>query len=145
MPGKRKPVRPASELNLNHAMVYSRDVAASLPFYAERLGCKLIEEFKHEGRTVYARLRSPKGSSTLALHQLEPGQELHAGGVRLYFEVKDLDRFCARLEAAGVQFTQKPKLMPWGWRHAYLNDPDGHEVSIYWAGPKRFRPTRFKR
>ena len=26
-----------------------------------------------------------------------------------------------------------PKDMPWGWRHAYLNDPDGHEISLYWA------------
>jgi hypothetical protein len=27
-------------------------------------------------------------------------------------------------------------MMPWGWRHAYLNDPDGHEISLYWAGEK---------
>jgi hypothetical protein len=31
--------------------------------------------------------------------------------------------------------------MPWGWRHAYLDDPDGHEVSLYWAGRKRFQKT----
>jgi hypothetical protein len=32
--------------------------------------------------------------------------------------------------------------MPWGWEHAYLNDPDGHEVSLYWAGDKRFRKSK---
>ena len=37
--------------------------------------------------------------------------------------------------------TQPPKLMPWGWKHAYLNDPDGHEISLYWAGRKRFQKT----
>jgi hypothetical protein len=31
--------------------------------------------------------------------------------------------------------------MPWGWKHAYLDDPDGHEVSLYWAGAKRFKKT----
>jgi hypothetical protein len=31
--------------------------------------------------------------------------------------------------------------MPWGWKHAYVNDPDGHEVSLYWAGAKRFQKT----
>jgi hypothetical protein len=31
--------------------------------------------------------------------------------------------------------------MPWGWTHAYLNDPDGHEVSLYWAGVKRLRKS----
>jgi len=36
-----------------------------------------------------------------------------------------------------------PKRMPWGWDHAYLDDPDGHEVSLYWAGTKRLRKTAF--
>jgi len=28
-------------------------------------------------------------------------------------------------------------MMPWGSKHAYLNDPDGHEVSLSFAGAKR--------
>jgi len=31
--------------------------------------------------------------------------------------------------------------MEWGWRHAYLNDPDGHEVSLYWAGEMRWKKS----
>ncbi len=58
---------------------------------------------------------------------------------RLYFEVRELDALCKSLQAAGVEMTQLPKPMPWGWTHAYLNDPDGHEVSLYWAGAKRLR------
>ena len=105
----------------------------------DHLGFKLLENFQHEGRSVYARLKSPRGNTTIALHAVAPGDELHTGGIRLYFEVQDLERFCERLESAGVQFSQKPKQMPWGWRHAYLNDPDGHEVSLYSAGAKRLR------
>src|SRR5713101_7988822 len=106
MPVKKKFTRAAaaSALDFNHAMVYSRNVAASLSFYANQLGFKLLENFQHEGRTVYARLKSPKGNTTIALHQLAPGEELHTGGVRLYFEVIDLDRTCDRLESAGLQF-----------------------------------------
>ena len=37
-----------------------------------------------------------------------------------------------------------PRMMPWGWRHAYLNDPDGHEISIYWAGEMRMEKTVMK-
>jgi hypothetical protein len=33
------------------------------------------------------------------------------------------------------------RMMPWGWRLAYLNDPDGHEISIYWAGENRMKKT----
>ncbi len=141
MPAKRKSTRGkgASALTFNHAMVYSRDVAAALRFYADKLGLKLLEDFQHEGRSVYARLKSPRGNTTIALHLVAPGDEPRTGGVRLYFEVRDLDRFCERLESAGVQFSKKPKQMPWGWRHAYLDDPDGHEISLYSAGAKRLR------
>jgi uncharacterized glyoxalase superfamily protein PhnB len=88
----------------------------------------------------YARLRAPQGDATIALHQIGGSiSTVAAEGIRLYFEVKNLDAFCKRLAAGGVVFSQLPKVMPWGWRHAYLNDPDGHEVSLYWAGAKRLR------
>ena len=94
---------------------------------------------------AYARLRSPHGESTIALHLAEPGHEpARNGGMRLYFEVKELDKFCQALETAGVKLSQPPKVMPWGWRHAYLDDPDGNEVSLYWAGMKRLRKTAMR-
>jgi catechol 2,3-dioxygenase-like lactoylglutathione lyase family enzyme len=141
MPAKTKTARDmaGSALTFNHAMVYSKDVATALRFYVDKLGLELLENFQHEGRSVYARLKSPRGKTTIALHAVAPGDELRTGGVRLYFEVRDLERFCDRLESAGVQFSKKPKLMPWGWKHAYLDDPDGHEVSLYSAGAKRLR------
>jgi catechol 2,3-dioxygenase-like lactoylglutathione lyase family enzyme len=140
MPAKKAPrTKSASAPAFNHAMIYSKDVSTALRFYAEKLGFKLLEDFQHDGRSVYARLKSPRGSTTIALHAVAPGDELHTGGIRLYFEVPDLERYCERLESAGVQFSQKPKQMPWGWKHAYLDDPDGHEVSLYSAGSKRLR------
>jgi uncharacterized glyoxalase superfamily protein PhnB len=70
---------------------------------------------------------------------LEPGRTAASDGVRLYFEVKNLDAFCRKLAATGVEFREMPKPQPWGWTHAYLDDPDGHEVSLYWAGAQRLR------
>src|ERR1041385_1856703 len=113
---------PAARLTFNHVMIYVRDPAASLRFYAGLLGFKVLEEFKWQDRMVYARLRSPQGDGTLALHLVEPGKSLESPGLRLYFEVKALEAFCKKLEEAGVVLTQPPKLMPWGWKHAYLND-----------------------
>jgi catechol 2,3-dioxygenase-like lactoylglutathione lyase family enzyme len=136
----RKIAAPA--LVFNHAMVYVRELAPALHFYADLLGFKVIEQYPQ----AYARLRSPRSETTLALHIVEPGKALPpAGGVRLYFETRDLDKLCANLETAGVRFTQPPKLMPWGWKHAYLDDPDGHEVSLYWAGKKRLQEPRAAR
>jgi catechol 2,3-dioxygenase-like lactoylglutathione lyase family enzyme len=141
MPAQKKKRRasPAPALTFNHAMVYSRDVPAAVRFYGGQLGFQVLEEFQGPNTVVYARLEAPRGNATIALHAVAPGQELHTGGVRLYFETKDLERLCKRLEDAGVKFSQPPKVMPWGWKHAYLDDPDGHEVSLYWAGAKRLK------
>lgn len=127
-------------LTFNHAMIYCRDVARSTAFYRDQLGFRVVDEF----RGAYARLCSPTGGNTIALHCVEDGMQLAPAteGMRLYFEVKGLDAFCQRLATNGVAFEQMPKDMPWGWRHAYLNDPDGHEISLYWAGPARLKATR---
>jgi uncharacterized glyoxalase superfamily protein PhnB len=108
------------------------------------LGFKLIEDFRYEGTQVYARLRAPGGDGTIALHQAGPAVSVSSEGVRLYFEVRDLDNFCRKLQKRGFYITQLPRMMPWGWRHAYLNDPDGHEISLYWAGENRMKKTVMK-
>jgi catechol 2,3-dioxygenase-like lactoylglutathione lyase family enzyme len=120
-------------------MVYTRDLDRALAFYRDALGFEVIEVYPG----AYARLKSLAGRSTIALHVLEPGQAMHAGadGIRLYFEVERLKTHCAALARRGIVFHQMPKRMPWGWTHAYLRDPDGHEISLYWAGPARFRKT----
>jgi catechol 2,3-dioxygenase-like lactoylglutathione lyase family enzyme len=142
---KSAAVKPeVSKLNFNHAMIYSRDVARGAAFYAGMLGFKLIEDFRYEGKSVYARLRAPGGDGTIALHQAGDGASTASEGVRLYFEVGELDEFCRKLQAKGFYLTQPPRMMPWGWRHAYINDPDGHEISLYWAGANRMKKTVMK-
>ncbi len=138
-----KTARPSlPKVEFNHAMIYAQDVARALAFYRDLLGFKLIEDYQTPGGPVYARLRSPAGSMTIALHKAGAADAIASPGIRLYFEVKELDAMCERLQSAGVAFTQMPKPMPWGWTHAYLNDPDGHEVSLYWAGVKRMRKSK---
>lgn len=129
------------KLTFNHAMIYAKDVARSLAFYRDLMGFKVIEDFRHEGISVYARLRAPGGDGTIAIHMAGPGTSLASDGVRLYFEIRELDDFCRRLQAKGFYITQLPRMMPWGWRHAYLNDPDGHEISLYWAGENRMKKS----
>lgn len=129
-------------LDFNHAMIYSRNVTAAVEFYHGLLGLDLLETFEHQGMKVYARLRSPASPSSIAIHLVERGQTLQTGGVRLYFETRNLEAFCRRLTKRGAKFTKPPAMMPWGWQHAYLDDPDGHEVSLYWAGARRLKKAK---
>ena len=144
MPRKKRAGRVAKGgAVFNHAMVYAADVERSLRFYRDSLGLRLIETFEHGGKIAYARLRSASGGTTIALHLLgEDVTAAQSGGIRLYFEVRNLPTVCKKLSASGVKFKQMPKRMPWGWDHAYLDDPDGYEVSLYWAGKKRFQKSR---
>ena len=138
------PAADEGKLSFNHAMIYVKDVARGMAFYRDLMGFKLIEDFRYEGIPVYARLRAPGGDGTIALHQAGPGVSVASDGVRLYFEVRELDDFCTKLQRKGFYITQLPRMMPWGWRHAYLNDPDGHEISLYWAGENRMAKTVMK-
>lgn len=143
---KARMAEPAAEaggekLSFNHAMVYVKDVQRALGFYHDLMGFKVVDEFRHEGILLYARLRAPGGDGTIALHMAGPGTSLASEGVRLYFEIRELDEFCRKLQAKNFYITQLPRMMPWGWRHAYLNDPDGHEISLYWAGENRMKKT----
>ena len=134
-----KKARKKGVVEFNHAMIYTTKLAPALKFYGDVLGFEVVDDYPG----AYARMKSPGGSTTIALHVLEEGKKLDTKkeGVRLYFEVEELDAFCDALKNRGVTLDQMPKEMPWGWRHAYLRDPDGHEISLYWAGKARVQRT----
>jgi catechol 2,3-dioxygenase-like lactoylglutathione lyase family enzyme len=133
----RWPTMVLPRVSLNHVVIYVRDVESAMRFYHGKLGFKVIESMQG-----YARLKSPAGGATIALHVSKdrkppPGTRQ----VVLYFETRDLSNLCRSLRRKQVRFDQFPYRMPWGWDHAYLRDPDGHQISLYWAGRKRFLKT----
>jgi catechol 2,3-dioxygenase-like lactoylglutathione lyase family enzyme len=125
-------------VNFNHALIHVKVLDPALHFYRDLLGFKEIDQIPGE----YARLRSRNSQSTLALHLSRSPEVRPPGGVWLYLEVRKLDQLCRRLQAVGVRFSQKPELMPWGWRQAFLKDPDGHKLCLYWAGVKRLQTSK---
>ena len=128
---------PKTDLTFNHAILYVKDAKEAVAFYRDLLGFKVVSSM--DG---YARIKAPRGGSTIGLHEFGPGMKRPPRGAmshRLYFEVRNLDAFCARLKKRGVKFDQEPEDMPWGWRHAYLKDPDGHPLSLYFAGSRRLK------
>lgn len=114
-------------MRMNWAVIFVQDVPAAVSFYRDLLGLTPIKE--GPGST---RLETGDGTGWLSIHGLTDNQQPPWNdGVMLHFETHELDSVCARLEAAGVAFQQTPRVMPWGWRHAYVYDPAGHVVSLY--------------
>ena len=129
----RKDARPA--LVFNQATVMARDLERSIAFY-ETLGFRLIVKAAH-----YARFEI--GQATFSLHAGET--EGAANGPHLYFECIDLDARVAELEAKGIAFDAPPVDQSWLWREAWLSDPAGNRLCLYWAGEnRRFPPWRLK-
>lgn len=120
-------------MHLNQVTLPSVDVARAAAFY-RRLGLRQIVA----SLPKYARFECPDGGSTLSLHHSEraPGPT----GVVVYFECADLDARVAALKQAGLAFDADPVDQPWLWREAYLRDPDGNVICLFWAGENRRNP-----
>lgn len=120
-------------MRLNQITLPSVDVARGAAFY-RRLGLRQIVE----SLPKYARFVCPDGEATLSLHVVDRMPVGH--GAVVYFECEDLDERVARLTAAGFVFDAGPVDQVWLWREAYLRDPDGNVICLYWAGENRLDP-----
>lgn len=120
-------------MQLNQVTLPSTDVARGAAFY-RRLGLRQIVA----NLPKYARFECPDGGSTLSLHHAD--RLLGPTGVVVYFECPDLDARVAALKQQGLEFDADPVDQPWLWREAYLRDPDGNVVCLFWAGENRRNP-----
>lgn len=119
-------------MNLNQITVPALDIPKSIDFY-QTLGLKLIVKSEH-----YARFECPDGTSTFSVHLTE---QLPTGpGISVYFECEDLDEKVKQLIREGFVFDELPTDKPWLWREAYLKDPDGNQLILYFAGENRLNP-----
>lgn len=119
-------------MNLNQVTIPSSDIQKSIAFY-RTLGLKLIVESPH-----YARFLCPDGNATFSVHLVE---ELPKGvGISVYFECENLDEKVEQLVQKGLVFEQLPKDQTWLWREAYLKDPDGNQLILFFAGENRVNP-----
>mgnify|MGYP003384693553 CR=1 FL=1 len=120
-------------MRLNQVTRHCLELERSLKFYRQ-LGLEMIVYSANH----YARLACPDGESTFSLHQSEmTAADPHSV---IYFECDELDATVARLQQEGLVFDSPPQDQPWLWREAYLRDPDGHPVCLYFAGDNRLNP-----
>jgi len=120
-------------MRLNQVTIPSVDVARSVEFY-KRLGLiQIVESLPR-----YARFLCPDGDATFSIHLVDN----IASGEKpvVYFECDFLDQTVAELERQGIEFDSRPVDQSWLWREAYLRDPDGNLICLYFAGENRLNP-----
>lgn len=120
-------------MKFNQVTLPARDLQASINFYVA-LGFVLIVRNDH-----YARLENLEDFSTLSLELRQDGGD----GAHIYFECDDLDLRVIALKAKGIAFESEAEDKSWLWREAWLRDPSGNRLCLYFAGGnRRFPPWR---
>jgi len=122
-------------MRLNQITLPVRNVAASRDFYLE-LGFTLIVD-----SDLYIRLQAPQGGTTLSLQQVDALPQGH--GPKIYLECDSaaaLNQKVKVLKATGILFDTMPTDQSWLWREAWLSDPAGNKVCLYYAGENRLNP-----
>lgn len=117
-------------MKLNQVTLPSTDVVRGAAFY-RKLGLRQIVDAPPK----YVRFECP-GGTTLSLHHAEAV----GSGAVVYFECEDLDERVAALKRVGITFDSDPVDQTWLWREAYLRDPDGNVICLFWAGENRLNP-----
>jgi len=120
-------------MNLNQVTLPSTNVERSVVFY-RALGFSLIVS----NLPKYARFECPVGGSTFSLDHVESPPK--GSAVVVYFECVNVDATYSELHARGITFESPPTDQPWLWREAYLRDPDGNVLCLYYAGANRQHP-----
>lgn len=107
---------------LNHLYATVGDLAAALAFWTDLIGLEVLVDDDE-----YLRLGGA-GGYAMGMERVGDGD---APELEVVVRVPDVDAAYERLHAAGVECGGPPEEMPWGARHIWLRDLDGHLISIY--------------
>lgn len=121
-------------MRLNQITVEVSDIVRSKAFYQD-LGLKIIVSSVHYARFLCG--PDEATSATFSIH-IVPQVRPFTGGV--YFECNDVDARVTELEALGFVFDSPPTDQKWLWREAWLSDPDGNRLCLFYAAENRIHP-----
>src|SRR2546428_6524077 len=108
------------------ASIPVRNQDASLKFYTEVLGFKVVTDQPYTGKQRWIELLIPGAETRLALFT-PPGHENRIGGFQpMTFWCDDVFATADALKRKGVTLAEEPKKEVWGTR-AVFRDPDGNE------------------
>jgi lactoylglutathione lyase len=121
---------------LLHAMIRVKDFEASLRFYCDTLGMKVLDRFDVESRRatgLFLGFGNYRDSALLELTQKWDVDEYTHGDAfgHVAIGVPDLQGTVSAIEKAGYEVTDQPKvLMEGGPAVAFAKDPDGFYVEL---------------
>jgi lactoylglutathione lyase len=123
-------------VRLLHTMLRVKDLDASLRFYTEQLGMKLLRRNDYpEGRFTLAFVgygdESDHSVVELTYNWGRDDYQLGDAFGHLAIGVDDIHAACERLRAQGVRITREPGPMKHGHTViAFVEDPNGYKIEL---------------
>ena len=132
-----KPAADTDKFRLLHTMIRVRDLDASLQFYTNLLGMKLLRKRDYPtGKFTLAFVGYGDESSNTVIeltHNWDQGERYNLGSAfgHLAVGVPDVYKTCERLAAAGVKIPRPAGPMAHGGSViAFIEDPDGYRIEL---------------
>jgi len=116
-------------LSIARIILYVRDIPKIAAFYQKHFGLKPLTG----AEDGWLEIGSPNGGCSIALHQAATSQK-RGSEIKIVFGVKDVRRFRAEREAAGLKFGVVHKSR--GHEFSNAKDPAGNSVQISSRGLK---------
>ena len=120
-------VRQTATLQRLVPLLVAEDHAASVAFYAERLGFRVMHTWDPDGKLAWCQIE--REGAALMLQQACPGEDHlspgRAEGVWFYFNCDDVDAMHAELASRGLTVAP-PTVAFYGMKQAFVRDPDGY-------------------
>ena len=109
---------------LNTILLYAKNMQATAEFYQKYFG------FISTGKVVEGliELKSQNGGANILIHQAAKSIKLGQVGVKLMFDVEDIEKFKRESAAQGLEFGSTHQAN--GYSFANVKDPDKNSVTI---------------
>jgi len=109
----------------------ANDAEATIKWYCDVLGFKVIERWEHEGQFMGAQIGSGDVLLNIGQDDWKQGKDRAKGaGTRLYISMgPDVDGYAAAIKARGGTLSHEPRT-EWNMRAFSLKDPDGYNLTF---------------
>jgi predicted enzyme related to lactoylglutathione lyase len=111
-------------MRLGRLVLYVRDVEATIAFYEKHFG---YNAQRLDGDRIIE-LIAPDGGTNLMIHPAAKSQKMGQLLVKLVFDVRDVEAFCAENRAKGLEFGSIHQAE--GYQFANAKDPSGNSISV---------------
>ncbi|MBV9406203.1 MAG: VOC family protein [Acidobacteriaceae bacterium] len=106
-----------------------RDQDRALSFYTEKLGFRVLTDQQFSEKQRWIELSIPGAETGIVLFTPE-GQEDRIGTfLNSSWEVDNVEKTYAELQAKGVEFTGPPQKQPWG-TFVMMKDSEGNQIVL---------------